>query len=38
LHRVLLRGVAARLLGDPDQHFVRTAELLELDIAEAKAV
>ncbi|MEY9807549.1 hypothetical protein ABIF30_007156 [Bradyrhizobium elkanii] len=37
-HRVLLRLVAAGLLGDADQDFRRTAELLQLHLAEAKAV
>ena len=34
LHRLLLRGVAAGLFGHPDQHVGRTAELLQLDVAE----
>ena len=36
LHRRLLRGVAAGLFGDPDQHVGRPAELLQLDVAEAE--
>ena len=36
LHRLLLRGVAAGLFGHPDQHLVGTAELLQLDVAEAE--
>jgi len=36
LHRLLLRRIAARLLGNPDQHIGRPAELLQLDIAETK--
>ena len=35
-HRLLLRGVAARLLGDADQHVVGRAELLQLHLAEAE--
>ena len=37
LHRRLLRGIAAGLFGNPDQHLGRPAELLQLDVAEAKA-
>ena len=36
LHRLLLRRVAAGLLGNADQHVVRRAELLELKIAEVQ--
>ena len=35
-HRLLLRGVAAGLLGNADQHVVGRAELLQLHLAEAE--
>ena len=38
LHRLLLRLVAAGLLGHADQDFFRAAELLQLDFAEPERV
>ena len=36
LHCLLLRRVTAGLFRHPDQHFVRSAELLQLDVAETE--
>ena len=36
LHRRLLRGVAAGLFGNADQHVGRAAELLQLHVAETE--
>ena len=36
LHRRLLRGLAAGLLRNADQHVGRPAELLQLDVAETE--
>ncbi len=37
-HRLLLRRVAARLFRHADQHIRRSAELLQLHVAEAEAI